>query len=107
MPSEEILVPLFFFVTVIVLAIGVPLARAFARRMDRQRLEPPVAPALLQRLERMENAIDTVAVEIERIAENQRFTTRLLTERGAPVELPPARERASAGQLTTEGRRAT
>lgn len=34
------------------------------------------------RLERMEQAIDAIAVEVERIAENQRFTTRLLAERG-------------------------
>jgi hypothetical protein len=107
MLNEEILVPLFFFLTVIALAVGVPLARAFARRMDRQRLQPPVTPEVLQRLERMENAIDAVAVEIERISENQRFTTRLLTEREAPVELPPARQHAGAGRPTIEGGRAT
>lgn len=47
------------------------------------------------RLERMEQAIDAIAVEVERIAENQRFTTRLLTERGdsrqAELLSPPTR----------------
>jgi hypothetical protein len=36
-----------------------------------------------QRLARIEAAIETVAIEVERISEAQRFTTRLLTERAA------------------------
>jgi hypothetical protein len=43
------------------------------------------------RLERMEAAIETMAIEIERISEGQRFTTQLLSVRGAPrVALPIA-----------------
>lgn len=33
------------------------------------------------RLERMEQAIDAMATEVERVAEGQRFTSRLLAER--------------------------
>jgi hypothetical protein len=41
------------------------------------------------RLERMELAIDAMAVEMERVAEGQRFTTRLLSEGpGSPVPVP-------------------
>jgi hypothetical protein len=32
----------------------------------------------------MEQAIDSIAVEVERISEGQRFTTKLLAERTAP-----------------------
>ena len=39
---------------------------------------------LTQRLSRMEAGIDAMAVEVERISEGQRFTTRLLSDR--PVE---------------------
>jgi hypothetical protein len=39
------------------------------------------------RLERMEQAIDTIAVEAERISEGQRFTSRLLADR-APDGTP-------------------
>jgi hypothetical protein len=39
---------------------------------------------LTERLSRMEAGIDATAVEVERISEGQRFTTRLLSER--PVE---------------------
>lgn len=37
--------------------------------------------AVEDRLARMEQAIDAIALETERIAEGQRFTTRLLAER--------------------------
>ena len=35
------------------------------------------------RLARMEEAIDSVSLEMERVAEGQRFTARLLAERGS------------------------
>lgn len=35
-----------------------------------------------QRLARMEQSLDAAAVEVERISEAQRFTTKLLTEKG-------------------------
>lgn len=41
-------------------------------------------PDLTDHLSRMEAGIDAMAVEVERISEGQRFTTRLLSER--PVE---------------------
>ena len=40
-------------------------------------------PLLDQRLARIEQAVDAIAVEVERISEGQRFTTRLLSDRGA------------------------
>lgn len=36
---------------------------------------------LAARLDRIETAVDSTALEVERIAEGQRFTTRLLAER--------------------------
>jgi hypothetical protein len=46
----------------------------------------------------MEQAIDSVALEVERISEGQRFTTKLLSEgksaSGAPTGTP-ARDRAT------------
>ncbi len=44
---------------------------------------------LTQRMARMETAIESVAIEVERISEGQRFTTRLLSDR-APLEVPRA-----------------
>ncbi len=81
MHNEDILVPIAFFVMIAVTAIGVPLARAFARRMERQPIAPAIAPELSAQIARMEQAIDSIAIEVERISEGQRFTTKLLAER--------------------------
>lgn len=46
---------------------------------------------LSARIERIEQAVDSIAIEIERISENQRFTTKLLSERegvAIPRQLP-------------------
>lgn len=41
----------------------------------------PTLEEISQRLGRMEQALDATAVEVERISEAQRFTTKLLVER--------------------------
>ncbi|HEY8852935.1 MAG TPA: hypothetical protein VIM36_12180, partial [Gemmatimonadaceae bacterium] len=66
--GPEIAVPLGFFATAIVLVIGVPMARAFSRRMDAQSRGPQIPSEVAARLERMEQAIDSVAIEVERIS---------------------------------------
>lgn len=38
-------------------------------------------PELMERLERIERAVDVTALEVERIGEGQRFLTRALGER--------------------------
>lgn len=38
-----------------------------------------------KRLERVEQAVESIAIEIERISEGQRYVTRLLDERVQPV----------------------
>ena len=44
----------------------------------------PALEEISQRLGRMEQALDATAVEVERISEAQRFTTKLLVREGAP-----------------------
>lgn len=47
---------------------------------------------IAQRLGRLEQAVDATAVEVERISEAQRFTTKLLVEKGKTgQELPKSR----------------
>lgn len=43
-----------------------------------------------ERLARVENAVESIAVEIERISEGQRYVTRMLNERAQP-HLEPVR----------------
>jgi hypothetical protein len=57
-------------------------------------------PADRQRLERVEHAVEAIAVEVERISEGQRFTTRLLVDRQAASRVA-ADPRAPRGGSTT------
>jgi Na+-transporting methylmalonyl-CoA/oxaloacetate decarboxylase gamma subunit len=66
--------------TIFVLA---PLALAASRLMWRRATRPappPQLPETAQRLERIEQAVDAIAIEVERVSEGQRFVTRLLSE---------------------------
>ena len=43
-----------------------------------------------ERLEHLQQSIDAIAIEVERIAEAQRFSAKLLADRGEKVSLPSA-----------------
>ena len=61
-----------------------PLAIAVARLLWKRASFQPVPIADregTERLKRLESAVDTIAIEVERISEGQRFVTRLLSER--------------------------
>lgn len=58
-------------------AIGVG-ARIMLMRAKRHAERPAIDE---NRLHRLEEAIDAIAIEIERISEGQRFTTKLLSQR--------------------------
>ncbi len=70
------------------LVVGWPISRAIARWIDRRGSTSGIATSLSAevqaRLDAMERNIDTVAVELERVSEGQRFTSKLLTERMQP-----------------------
>jgi hypothetical protein len=55
-------------------------AFAWAKWLQHRTRQSTNVPQLEQRLERIERAIDTVAVEVERLGEGQRFTVRLLSD---------------------------
>jgi len=59
--------------------------RLVLRHMELKQLKPPAPPPdmLHERLDRLELSIDTMAVEIERISESNRFVAKLLAERGS------------------------
>jgi hypothetical protein len=91
MNGPEVLVPLGFFAMVVGLALGVPLVRAKIRRDERQHALPMRDPQADERLARIEAAVESMAIEVERISEGQRFTTKLLSERAnaaAQVQAP-------------------
>lgn len=80
-----------FFTCFAIVVVGLPLARAWARRLDRRGYEPDtraIPSDLADRLTRIEQAVESIAVEVERVAEGQRFTTKLLSERSEHPALP-------------------
>lgn len=92
MNGPEVLVPIAFFFTVVALVLGVPLVRAIVRREERRSLGAG-DPRSEERLAHIEAAVEAIAIEVERISEGQRFTTRLLSERPAPpLPVPTATE---------------
>lgn len=98
-PEGAVIISVAFFVMCAVIAIGVPIVRAMARRMDRRNAAAPTADAdTRDRLERIEQAVDAIAVEVERISEGQRFTTKIISElRGLPQPDPSAALAERAG----------
>lgn len=92
--DEAIFIPGIFFFTVIVLSLGIPLVRAYIRKQERVDVPTRLTPELEARLDRLESMVETVSVEVERMAEGQRFTTRLLSEGAAQAQVPPARAAA-------------
>jgi hypothetical protein len=71
-----------------------PLAIAYARILWRRASNPPPPaappPELTARLERMEQGIEVIALEVERISEGQRFVAQLMSNnaRQTPAGVP-------------------
>jgi hypothetical protein len=90
-----------FIAMMAIIATGAYVATLwFIRRMIELRHErltrtpPESIAALSQRLDRIENALETTALEVERIAEASRFMSKLLAERGVtPSPSRPLPER--------------
>ena len=67
-------------VTISISMVAMAITKMVSARRRKEMPESSVA-RLEERLERMEMAIDAMATEVERVAEGQRFTTKLLAER--------------------------
>ena len=65
MVISPLLVPISLFCMIGITAIGVPLAKAWARRIENEPRRPSLPPEIVDRLERMEQAIDSIAVEVD------------------------------------------
>ena len=73
----------------------ISLISAFVIRRRAAALPSDTVTRLDGRLSEIQQSIDAVAVEVERISEGQRFTTKLLTERGiAGAEVNDVRDAA-------------
>ena len=90
-PGQVTAISIVFTVAVLgPMAIGA--ARMMWKRSNRPSL-PPAFTETAQRIERLEQSVDAIAIEIERVSEGQRFVTRLLSE-GQQVPALAAGKRA-------------
>jgi hypothetical protein len=87
------------------------LAVFFTRRFMRKKYaglpaarQQPNLIASNERLERIEQAVDTIAVEVERVSENQRFMTRLMTETQLGDTIKDVRKSTELARNAADGR---
>jgi hypothetical protein len=76
------------FGTVMTGVLLYPIVRAYARRIE-ERNRPQMPVDVSDRLARIEAAVESIAIEVERISESQRFLTKIQSERigaGTPPE---------------------
>jgi hypothetical protein len=84
--------PLPVLVLLVIFVLG-PMSGAFARAVWKRpgaAALPPGLSELPRRMERLEQAVDAVAIEVERISEGQRFVTKILADQPRPSSLAPA-----------------
>ena len=87
------------------IVVLLPLTLAYARRLWRRGAVAVSAlpQELMDRLTRLDQAVDSIAVEVERIGEGQRFVTRVLAER--PPEAMALPQRAAPPMRDDRGSR--
>ena len=92
------IVPIIAILSVFVFApITVALSRFIWRRAAApSRQQVAVDSAQQQRLDQLQQAVDTIAIEVERISENQRFVTKMLSDGTATSSAGARRAGASA-----------
>jgi hypothetical protein len=76
--------PFEFIVAIVAITSGAGVLKAIINAIGgggRRGAAPKQLESIDERLARIEQAVETMAVEIERISEGQRFTTKLLAER--------------------------
>ena len=89
MPPYYLLIPIFGIISGTAVTIT---AMMLISRHIMNRRQTTAAPSqdVIRRLERIEQIVDTTAVEVERLAESNRFVAKLLAER-SEVERTQAR----------------
>ena len=99
-PPEEVFVlgGIFIFVAIF------PISIAFARRIWRRSAAAVSALPhdIVERFTQIDQAVESIAVEVERIGEGQRFITRVLSEQNRPALAEPARSGVEARARTND-----
>ncbi len=79
-PPQAVDISVAFFVTVAVIVVGRPIARAIGRRIERAGAPPALSQPAADSLKRIERTMDAMSLEIERISESQRYMVKRSAE---------------------------
>lgn len=91
--------------SIFILFVLAPLAIAAARNMWKRGSRPAPPPPDVEnarKMEQLQQSVDTIAVEMERVSEGQRFVTRLLSEQ---TKVPAIASAGETVHLPSEQRR--
>jgi len=91
---------------VFIVSVLAPIAMAYARRLWRRASAPPPTDftPVVRRLEQLQQAVDTVAIEVERMSEGQRYVAKVITEGSPPLALGPGQHPAEPIRISDEDR---
>jgi hypothetical protein len=81
----------FLVLTMAAVVVLLPLVRAFSRRLEGSKRDVSADIDTSAQLQRIEHTVEAMAIEIERLSEGQRFTTKLLANRAEAENLLPRR----------------
>ena len=82
-PPEAMEMTKMFLTTVVIIVLGVPMMRAWIRRFDRKSEALKAGPRenLEPQIRQLQDSIDGLTLEVERIAEGQRFMAKAIGDR--------------------------
>ncbi|MCR4341586.1 MAG: hypothetical protein NUW01_17055 [Gemmatimonadaceae bacterium] len=90
-PIDEDVIGIMAFMAMVLL---IPIVVAHTRRIwKRPQPARALSPATEGRLERIEQAVEAIAVEVERVSEGQRFVTKLMSGAREPARILPESQR--------------
>jgi len=81
-PPQAVDISIAFMITVAMIIVGYPIMRAIGRRIERGAPVQQTVPGdIRNQLQQISQSVDAIAIEVERISEGQRFTTKMLADR--------------------------
>lgn len=86
------------FTIFVLTPIALAAARLLWKRGNLPKVDRTIDREQSERLQRLESSVDTIALEIERISEGQRFVTKLLAETRQPVRIERGAEGVDAAR---------
>ena len=89
--ADQMTIMTLAFIFAVMMPIAIAMSRRIFRKGSTRAAQAPV-DVISPRLDRLEQAVDAVAIEVERISEGQRFVTKVLVERPAAARAATVRQ---------------